>query len=150
MENSKVYFMEQALKQAYKAFLKNEVPIGAVIVKNNKIIGVGYNKRNKSKLATRHAEIIAIEKACKKNKDWRLENCEMYVTAIPCPMCAGAIVNSRIKTVYFGATNENSEIFCNIMSNSYLNHKTNFEGGLLEKECSDILKKFFKNKRIKC
>lgn len=147
MQEKKEYFMNQALLLAQKAFKKNEVPIGVVIVKNEKIISKAYNKRNKTKNAVHHAEIIAVEKACKKLKDWRLEGCEMYVTTLPCPMCAGAIVNSRISFVYYGATNQNSDLFVQIMENSSLNHKTKFEGGVLQEKCSQILKDFFKNKR---
>ena len=147
MDITKEYFMNEALLLAKKACKKDEVPIGAVIVKDNKIIAKGYNMRNKSKNAVHHAEIIAIQKACKKNKDWRLENCEMYVTTVPCPMCAGAIVNARIKKVYYGATNDNFEIFEDILRKSSLNHVTESEGGVLEDCCASILKNFFKNKR---
>ena len=147
MKYSNDYFMQQALLMAEKAYKKNEVPIGAIIVKNNKIIAKAYNKRNKTKNAVHHAEIIAIEKACKKLKEWRLQNCVMYVTTLPCPMCAGAIVNARLEKVYYGATNENVDLFNQIMSKSSLNHNTLYEGKILEQQCSDILKNFFKKKR---
>ena len=147
MNCTKEFYMNQALKLAKIAFKKNEVPIGAVIVKQNKIIAKGYNKRNKTKNAVYHAEIIAIQKACKKLKDWRLEDCDIYVTALPCPMCAGAIVNARIKKVFYGATNDNQYLLNEILSKSSLNHVTDCEGDILEKPCSEILKNFFKSKR---
>lgn len=145
-------FMEIALKEAKKANKKDEVPIGAVIVKDNKVIAKGYNKREKSKNAINHAEIVAIKRACRKLKDWRLENCEMYVTLKPCPMCAGAISNARIKRVYFGAeeTNSKDNLCEQIFSSTRLNHKVE----LIKLEeyssiCSEILSSFFKNHRQK-
>ena len=145
-------FMEIALKEAEKANKKDEVPIGAVIVKDNKVIAKGYNKREKSKNAINHAEIVAIKRACRKLKDWRLENCEMYVTLKPCPMCAGAISNARIKRVYFGAeeTNNKDNLCEQIFSSTRLNHKVE----LIKLEeyssiCSEILSSFFKNHRQK-
>ena len=95
--------MEEAIKESKKALRRNEVPIGAVIVKDEKIIACGFNKREKTKNALAHAEIVAINKACKKLKDWRLEDCTIYVTLEPCPMCAGAILNARIKRIVYGA-----------------------------------------------
>ena len=145
-------FMEIALKEANKANKKDEVPIGAVIVKDNKVIAKGYNKREKSKNAINHAEIVAIKRACRKLKDWRLENCEIYVTLKPCPMCAGAISNARIKRVYFGAeeTNSKDNLCEQIFSSTRLNHKVE----LIKLEeyssiCSEILSSFFKNHRQK-
>lgn len=145
-------FMEIALKEAKKANKKDEVPIGAVIVKDNKVIAKGYNMREKSKNAINHAEIVAIKRACRKLKDWRLENCEMYVTLKPCPMCAGAISNARIKRVYFGAeeTNSKDNLCEQIFSSTRLNHKVE----LIKLEeyssiCSEILSSFFKNHRQK-
>ena len=144
--------MEIALKEAKKANKKDEVPIGAVIVRDNKIIAKGYNKREKSKNAINHAEIVAIKRACRKLKDWRLENCEMYVTLKPCPMCAGAISNARIKRVYFGAeeTNNKDNLCEQIFSSTRLNHKV--ELVKLEEYssiCSELLSSFFKNHRQK-
>lgn len=142
--------MKKALKLAYKAGNEGEVPIGAVIVLNGVVIASAYNKRNLSKDATAHAEILAIRKACKKVGDWRLEDAEMYVTLEPCPMCSGAIVNSRIKKVYFGAYERKSgAVMSNyrILFSGSLNHKVDAEGGILENECSEVLKKFFKEKR---
>ena len=142
--------MKKALKLAYKAGNEGEVPIGAVIVLNGVVIASPYNNRNLSKDATAHAEILAIRKACKKVGDWRLEDAEMYVTLEPCPMCSGAIVNSRIKKVYFGAYERKSgAVMSNyrILFSGSLNHKVDAEGGILENECSEVLKKFFKEKR---
>ena len=145
----KLEFMREALKEAQKAFNENEVPIGAVIVKDNKIIAKAHNTRNKSKVATNHAEILAIIKACKKLKDWRLENSDIYVTLEPCPMCAGAIANARIKNCYFGAFDKTSKQDFSklIFEDERLNHKVNFEGGLLEEDCATLLTTFFSQKR---
>ena len=143
-------YMKMALRQAKKAGELGEVPIGAVIVKDGVVISRAYNKRNTSNQATHHAEILAIEKACKKLGDWRLDGAEMYVTLEPCPMCAGAIVNARIKTLYFGAFERKSgAVFSNfhVLYKGVLNHKTEALGGVLEEECSNILKEFFKGKR---
>ena len=147
-ENEK--YMRLALNQAKKAFDAGEVPIGAVIVYNGKVLARAYNKRNTTKMATAHAEILAIEKACKKLGDWRLDGAEMYVTLEPCPMCAGAIANARIKKVYFGAYERKSgAVFSNfrILFSSGLNHEVEAEGGVLNEECSNLLKIFFENKR---
>ncbi|MBR2322722.1 MAG: tRNA adenosine(34) deaminase TadA [Clostridia bacterium] len=144
------FYMKKAIKQAYKAESIGEVPIGAVIVLDGKVIASAYNKRNSSHDATSHAEILAIKKACKKLGDWRLDGAEMYVTLEPCPMCAGAIINARIKKVYFGAYEKKSgAVMSNyrILFSGSLNHKADAEGGILEKECSSILKKFFSEKR---
>ncbi len=143
-------FMKMALKEAKKAYDLGEVPIGAVIVVDGKVIAKGYNKRNTLKSAINHAEIIAIQKACKKLNDWRLENAEMYVTLEPCPMCAGAIANARIKKVYFGAYERKSgAVLSNfhVLFSTGLNHTAEVEGGLLYEECSLLIKNFFKNKR---
>lgn len=146
----KLKFMKMAYKLALKAYKIGEVPIGAVIVKDGKVIAKAYNKRNFKRLATAHAEILAIEKACKKLNDWRLDDLEMYVTLEPCPMCAGAIVNSRIKKLYFGAYERKSgSVLSNyqILFKGGLNHTVQAEGGILEEECSTLLKNFFKSKR---
>lgn len=140
-------FMRLAIKEAQKALKKDEVPIGTVIVLNGKVIARAHNKRNSSKCAVDHAEVLAIKKACKVIGDWRLCDCTMFVTLLPCPMCAGAIVNARIKDVYFGVESENKNLFEQILSASALNHKTNFFGGLLKDECLQILQKFFDDKR---
>jgi len=126
-----VNYLEEALSLAEKAFKRGEVPIGAVIVRNNKIIARAYNQRERKQNALYHAEILAINKACKKLKSWRLDDCEMYVTLEPCQMCMGAIINARLKNVYFGAK-----------STSDLNWKTPATD-LENKECAQILKRFF-------
>lgn len=113
-------FMKAAFRMANKAFNKNEVPVGAVIVRNNKIIAMAYNKKEKKKCAVEHAEIIAIRKACKKIKNWRLSDCEMYVTLEPCPMCASAIKQSRIKKIYYVFDNNNP--LTSDISNKILNY----------------------------
>ncbi len=139
-------FMKDALKEAKKAELENEIPIGCVIVIDGKIISRGHNKREKTQNALHHAEIIAIDKACKKLKSWRLENAVMYVTLEPCPMCAGAIANARIQKVIYGAKDKSSnDCLCEkILSSTRLNHKTEmiYEEN---KECSSILTNFFRN-----
>ena len=148
----KIKFMKSAIKQALKAKQADEVPIGAVIVKDNKVIARAYNQMEKTQLATAHAEILAINKACKKLMSWRLDDCDLFVTLEPCPMCAGAIVNARIRKVYFGAYEQKSgsaESKFNILSDSGLNHVTQFEGGIEQETCANILKNYFKSKRIK-
>ena len=143
-------FMKSAIKQAQKALIKDEVPIGAVIVLGDRVIAKAHNQIEKSQIATRHAEIIAIEKACKKLKSWRLDGAEMYITLEPCPMCAGAIVNARIKKVIFGAYETKSgsaKSKFDILENSGLNHKTEFLGGVMEDDCARLLKNYFKEKR---
>ena len=141
-------FMSIALEQAKLAYKKDEVPIGAVIVKDGKVIAKAYNKRQRKKSAIAHAEVLAIEKACKKIKDWRLSDYEMYVTLEPCPMCAGAIVNARIKKVYFGAYEKTSksDLLNLIVQDKRLNHTLEIEGGVLEEECALLLKSYFKEK----
>lgn len=144
-------WMKEALKQAYKAMEKNEVPIGCVIVKENKIIARGYNQRELKQQSHAHAEMIAIEKACKKLNSWRLEDCDLYVTLEPCPMCAGAIVQSRIRKVIYGAKDPKGGCVgscCNLFNVKEFNHHPEYMNGILESECSDLLKTFFKNKRI--
>lgn len=143
-------FMKQALAEAYKAKDKDEVPIGAVIVLDGKVIARAHNLMEKTQLATAHAEILAIDKACKKLKSWRLDGAQLYVTMEPCPMCAGAIVNARIKKVYFGAYEPKSgsaESKFRVLTDSGLNHSTDFEGGIMENECANIIKNYFKGKR---
>lgn len=149
MHNSE-YYMKEALKEAKKAYEKGEIPIGAIVVKDGKIISRAYNKREEKMIATAHSEILAIEKACKKLENWRLSDCELYVTVEPCPMCAGAILNSRMKKLYFGARDEKSgAVASNIhmLDKEYLNHKMSYEEGLLKDECRDLLVDFFKKRR---
>ncbi len=143
-------FMKKAILEAKKAEKAEEVPIGCVIVKDGKVFARAYNMRQTKRLATAHAEILAIEKACKKLKDWRLDGMEMYVTLEPCAMCAGAIANSRIKKVWFGAYEKKGGGVVskfNILSESGLNHVTDYEGGLMEEDCSAIIKEFFRARR---
>lgn len=142
-------FMKLALKEAYKSYCNEEVPIGAIIEKDGIIIAKGHNTRNKTQNAVNHAEIIAISKACKKLKSWRLDGCNIYVTLEPCPMCAGAILNARIKNLYFGAFDKTSKtnILNLIMKDDRLNHKANVQGGILSEQCGELLTNFFKNKR---
>lgn len=150
MINYKEKFMKIALREAKKAYDNGEVPIGAVLVLDGKVIAKGRNKCNELGNAIAHAEIVAINKASKKLNDWRLENVEMYVTLEPCSMCAGAIANSRIKKVYFGAYERKSgAVLSNfhVLFSTGLNHQVDVEGGILLEECSLLLKKFFKNKR---
>ena len=143
-------FMKEALKQAKKAASIGETPIGAVIVRDGEIIARGYNKRETKKNALLHAEIIAINKACKKLGGWRLPQCEMYVTLEPCPMCAGAIINSRIENVYFGAYDKKAGSFGSIADFNAIgyNHKPVVTGGVLEKECAGLLSEFFRKLRL--
>lgn len=143
-------FMKEALKEAKKAYKKKEVPIGAVIVYKNKIIARGYNLRESKNNSLLHAEIIAIEKACKKLKSWRLEECELYVTLEPCPMCSGAIIQSRIKNIFFGAKDPKSGCAISkalLFEPGLFNHNVNVAGGILEGECTQLLKDFFKELR---
>lgn len=142
-------FMKLALLEAQKAAQKGEVPVGAVIVKNGQIIAKGRNMREEKQNALSHAEIEAINSACKKLSSWRLDGCEMYVTLEPCPMCAGAIINSRISTLVFGAYDSRAgsiDSVINLCDYPY-NHKPEIYGGIMEDECLEILQKFFKNLR---
>lgn len=150
MKSEKEKFMTIALKEADKAEQKEEVPIGCVIVKDGKVIAKAHNLKQTKRLATAHAEVLAIEKACRKLKDWRLEDYEIYVTLEPCAMCAGAIASARIKKAYFGAYEPKGggvESKFHILTESGLNHVTEFEGGVMEKECSDKIKDFFRTRR---
>ena len=144
-------FMLEAIKEAQKAGKKGEVPIGAVIVLNGKIIAKGRNKREKTQNALHHAEIIAINKACKRLKSWRLDGAEIYVTLEPCPMCAGAISNARIKKVIYSAKDKsnNQEINNLIFSSTRLNHKVLYEQGPYAETSSKLLTDFFEDKRKK-
>ena len=140
-------FMKQALKEAKKAYEKLEVPVGAVIVKDGKIIARAHNLKETKTDTTKHAEILAIQKASKKLESWRLLDCEMYITLEACSMCAGAIINSRIKKVYIGALDEKTGAagsVLNLFEDYKFNHKVEVEKGVMQKECENILKDFFK------
>lgn len=141
-------FMKEALKCAQKAFEEGEVPIGAVVVLDGKVIARGHNRRTKKQIATAHAEIEAIEKACKKLKSWRIPECELFVTLEPCPMCMGAMLNARIKKVYFGAYEAKGRSMTEqLASSNLLNHKIEVEGGVMQEECSGTLSTFFSQMR---
>lgn len=145
-------YMLEAIKQAKKAEKVEDVPIGCVIVLDGKIIARGYNKRNKKNSTLCHAEIEAIGRATKKIGDWRLENCIMYVTLEPCPMCAGAIVQARIKRVVIGAMNPKAGCagsIVNLLQMDGFNHKVEITTGIYEEECSELMKKFFSKIRNK-
>lgn len=144
--------MREALKQAKKAASIGETPIGAVIVRDGEIIARGYNKRETKKNALLHAEVIAINKACKKLGGWRLPRCDMYVTLEPCPMCAGAIINARIENVYFGAYDAKSGCAgskTDLFKAGLFNHDVNVTGGVMETECASVLTEFFRELRKK-
>lgn len=143
-------YMKIALKEARKAYEKKEIPVGAVIVKDDKIIAKAYNLKETKNDTTKHAEILAIQKASKKLGCWRLEDCEMYVTLEPCSMCAGALIQSRIKKVYIGTMDYKTGAcgsVLNLLSDYKFNHYVEFETGILAKECEKILKDFFKELR---
>ena len=143
--------MKAALAEAKKAYMIAEVPVGAVIVYNNKIIARGHNTRETNQSVLGHAEINAIKKASKKIGSWRLEDCDIYVTLEPCPMCSGAIIQSRIKNLYFGAYDLKGGA-CGSVLNLFehpFNHKVNVTGGVMEMECSRSIKDFFKELRQK-
>lgn len=146
------YFMNLALKEAQEALLIDEVPIGCVIVKDDKVISRGFNHRESKKLVTSHAEIEAINKANKKLGNWRLEECDIYVTLEPCIMCAGAIIQSRIRNVYYGAKDFKGGAFgssINVLDAENINHHPNIISGVLENECSKLISSYFKSKRNK-
>ena len=144
-------YMKKAIELAYKSLDSDDVPVGAVVVKDDKIIGEGYNRREKDGDPTAHAEIIAIKEAAKALGSWHLDDCEIYVTLEPCPMCAGAIINSRIKTVVFGAYELKSgscsaDSVVNLFNLPY-NHTPEVYGGIMEDETAELLTEFFKQKR---
>lgn len=144
-------FMERAIELAKESALEGEVPVGAVIVRDGKIISEGRNRREKDKNALGHAELEAIDNACRELGGWRLWQCELYVTLEPCPMCAGAIINSRIKKVYFGAYDSKAGSFGSVIDFNSLpyNHKPELKGGVMGDECARLLKDFFKDLREK-
>lgn len=142
-------YMNLALKEAEKAYKKGDVPVGAVIVKDGKLIAKAHNKKEKSKVAVYHAEILAIKKACKKLKTWHLNDCELYVTLEPCLMCAGAIIQARIPKVYFSTVNHKFGYVSSIDSllNDRNNHKVEVYEGMCKEQSQKLLTDFFKNKR---
>ena len=145
-------YMMAAIKQAKKAYALDEVPIGCVIVQNDKIIARGYNRRNTDKNTLAHAEISAIKKASRKTGDWRLEDCTMYVTLEPCQMCAGAIVQSRMKKVVIASMNPKAGCagsVINLLQMAQFNHQVEIEVGLLGEECSNMLSTFFRELRAR-
>ncbi len=137
--------MAAAIKAAKRGLAQGEVPIGAVVVYEDKVVARGYNRRAKLQLASAHAEMMAIDKACKKFHSWRLpEGCELYVTLEPCPMCMGASLNARVEKIYFGSYEQKGRSLTDALAASnLLNHKTEVVGGVLEKECTEMLSGFF-------
>ena len=146
-----IKFMKEALKEAQKAYDKKEIPVGAVIVKDNKIIARAHNVKEEKNDTTKHAEIIAIQKASKKLNAWRLTGCEMYVTLEPCSMCAGALIQSRISKVYIGTMDYKTGAcgsVLNLLKDYEFNHKVEMEKDILQEDCEKILKDFFKELRV--
>lgn len=140
----KEYFMKKAYCEAKKAYKNDEIPVGCVIVCENEIVACGYNKKERKNNALMHAEIIAIDKACRKLGSWRLDNCDIYVTLEPCMMCMGAIIESRIRNVYYGTKNKNEQMYVFNMVDRFVNlYNVN------DADCSKILSDFFINKRKK-
>lgn len=149
MSEDEIY-MQLALEKAHQAYALDEVPIGAVIIYNGQVISAQHNRRELDHDATAHAEILAIQEACKKLNRWRLTGCSLYVTIEPCPMCAGAIVNSRISRVIYGSSDYKGgavESLFNILTHPGLNHEPEIVSGILADECSQIMKRFFKERR---
>ena len=154
----KEYFMKEALLEARKAYKKLEIPVGAIIVKDGEIIARAHNVKEEKKDTTKHAEILAIQRASKKLETWRLNDCEMYVTLEPCPMCAGAIIQKKKKKVYIGTMDEKTGAcgsVLNLLEDYKFNHKVEVEKGILKDDCEKMLKEFFvilreykKSKRI--
>lgn len=152
MQSPEEKFMKAAIREAKKAYALEEVPIGCVIVREEKIIARGYNRRNTDKNTLAHAELSAIKKASKKCGDWRLEDCTMYVTLEPCQMCAGAIVQSRMKKVVIAAMNPKAGCagsVLNLLQMAEFNHQVEIQRGVLEEECSAMLSEFFRELREK-
>ena len=151
-EKKHIRYMKEAMKQAKKAYALGEVPIGCVIVHQERIIGRGYNRRNTDKNTLSHAEITAINKASRKLGDWRLEDCVLYVTLEPCQMCSGAIVQARIPETVIGCMNPKAGCagsLLNILEDPRFNHQVRVIRGVMEQECSDMLKQFFRELRVR-
>ena len=139
-------FMQEALKEARKAYKKLEIPVGTVIVRDGEIIAKAHNIKEEKKDTTKHAEILAIQKASKKLGTWRLNDCEMYVTLEPCPMCAGAIIQARLKKIYIGTMDEKTGAcgsVLNLLEDYKFNHTVEVENGIMKQECESMLKEFF-------
>lgn len=150
MKNAQEKFMKMAINEAIKAREIDEVPVGCVIVEDNKVIARGYNKRELTQDPTSHAELKTLQKASKKLNSWRLEDCDIYVTLEPCIMCAGAIIQSRIRHIYFGAYDPKGGAFgssIDVLTANNINHHPEVTGGILEEECAIILKDYFRKKR---
>jgi tRNA(adenine34) deaminase len=150
LENQDEYFMKEAILEAKKAEELNEVPIGAVIVIDGEIISRAHNLRESNQSAVAHAELIAIDKACKEIGSWRLEGASLYVTLEPCPMCSGAIILSRVKRVVYGASDPKggcAGTFMNLLQDERFNHQSEVTKGILEEECSQMLSQFFRELR---
>lgn len=146
----KTYFMQEAIKEAHKAKEKLEVPIGAIVVLNGEIIGRGHNIREESNDATTHAEMLAIQEANRNLGNWRLEEAQLFVTLEPCPMCSGAMILSRVKELYYGASDPKggtAGTLMNLLADERFNHQVQIESGLLEQECGELLSTFFRELR---
>lgn len=145
-----IEYMRAAIREAVKAESEGEVPIGAVIVKDGEILAAAHNMKENWHCAVHHAEIVAIERACEAEDNWHLDGCDIYVTLEPCPMCAGAIINSRIRKVYFGAYDPKAGCcgtLYNLCEDKRFNHRPEVEGGVLEEECAELLTEYFRRKR---
>lgn len=150
--DEKIKFMKEALKEAQKSYKKEEIPVGAIIVKDGKIIAKGHNLKETKTDPTKHAEIIAIQKACKKLQTWRLTGCTMYVTLEPCSMCAGSLIQSRLDKVVIGTMDEKTGAcgsVLNLLADYKFNHIVQIETGIMQEECKTILQQFFKELRAK-
>lgn len=150
-QGSPEYFMSLALRLAEMAYERGEVPVGAIVVKDGKIMGSGFNERETGRCATLHAELTAIENACRALNSWRLSDCDLYVTLEPCPMCAGAIINARVRRVYIGALDAKTGAVRSVASlfEMPFNHRPLVTCGLLEQQCGQILSDFFAGLRKK-
>ena len=150
--DEKIKFMKEALKEAQKSYKKEEIPVGAIIVKDGKIIARGHNLKETKPDPTKHAEIIAIQKACKKLQTWRLTGCTMYVTLEPCSMCAGSLIQSRLDKVVIGTMDEKTGAcgsVLNLLADYKFNHIVQIETGIMQEECKTILQQFFKELRAR-
>ena len=147
-----IKYMQMALAEARKAYQRAEVPIGAVVVCNDQVVGRGFNLREQTQDPTSHAEMIALREAAKNEASWRLEDCQLYVTLEPCPMCAGAILQSRIKRLVYGASDPKAgavKSLYQLLDDDRFNHQVEVEAGVLEKESAQLLKDFFRELRLR-